>query len=309
MSRISKDLNGVIIPLVTPLEDDESLDVKGLGRLMEHLVAGKVQGIFILGTTGEFPRLREGEKLRLMAEASRAIGGRLPLYIGIGESGTRRSLELARLARENGADYLVVTLPYYYRAMESEEQADFLSDILERAGIPTILYNIPETVGVPIQLGVIEKFMHHPLLAGIKDSGADLEYFRGLLALKNRRESWKVFCGNERVAYDALASGADGLVPSLGNVFPGMMVSMWEAACRADWDTVRGIQETVMDINRFNLNINSSLRGVIMRKKALEILGVCSSRVTEPSLEPPAEMLEEFTSVIRKYNGISGSKA
>lgn len=309
MSAIPRDLSGVIIPLVTPIEADESLDTKGLGRLIEHLVAGKVHGIFILGTTGEFPRLRESEKLKLMAEGNKAIGGRLPLYVGIGESGTRRSLELARLARENGADYLVVTLPYYYRAMESEEQADFLSDILERAGLPTILYNIPETVGVPIQISVIETLIHHPLLAGIKDSGADMEYFKGLLALKNTRESWKVFCGNERVAYDALASGADGLVPSLGNVFPGMMVSMWEASRRADWDTVRGIQDAVMDINRFNLKINSSLRGVIMRKKALEILGVCGSRVTEPSLEPPAEMLEEFTSVIRKYNGISGSKA
>jgi len=238
-----------------------------------------------------------------------AADGKIPVCVGIGDCGTRKSLELARLAQECGADFLVSTLPFYYKVMEVGEQVAFFRSILDGSDIPVILYNMPETVGSEIHVETIRQLLPHPLLIGIKDSGGEKEYFNALLGLKKTRQDWKVFCGNERMAFDSLLAGADGLVPSIGNAFPRMMVAFWEAAVRRDWESARTIQNQVNDVNRFNTQINSSLRGVIMRKKALEILGVCGSRVSEPCLSPPAEILREFEAVVREYHGIYEQKA
>ncbi len=302
-------LGGIVVPLVTPLDDQEHVDFTGLRRLVDYLLAGAVDSLFVLGTTGEFPRLADEDKKRLIIAVTEAADGKIPVCVGIGDCGTRKSLELARLAQECGADFLVSTLPFYYKVMEVGEQVAFFRSILDGSDIPVILYNMPETVGSEIHVETIRQLLPHPLLIGIKDSGGEKEYFNALLGLKKTRQDWKVFCGNERMAFDSLLAGADGLVPSIGNAFPRMMVAFWEAAVRRDWESARTIQNQVNDVNRFNTQINSSLRGVIMRKKALEILGVCGSRVSEPCLSPPAEILREFEAVVREYHGIYEQKA
>ncbi len=309
MMKIPGALGGIIVPLVTPLDDQERVDSHGLRKLVEYLLSGAVNGIFILGTTGEFPRLVDAEKKRLIATVTESAGGKIPICVGIGECGTRKSLELAGLAQRSGADFLVSTLPFYFKVMEVGEQVAFFRSILDSSDIPIILYNMPETVGAQIHIETIRQLLHHPLLVGIKDSGGEMEYFNALLEFKKARRNWKVFCGHERMAFNSLMAGADGLVPSIGNVFPRMMGSLWEAAVKGDWESVRKIQSRVDEVNRYNMKINSSLRGVIMRKKALEILGICNSKVSEPCMSPPAEILREFEAVIKENYGLYEQKA
>jgi 4-hydroxy-tetrahydrodipicolinate synthase len=310
MKKIPYDLiKGIVVPLVTPVDERERIDTEGLKRLVNHVISGGVHGIFVLGTTGEFPRLAEREKQRAVETVAEAAKGRASLYMGVGECGTRRVRDMIRVAERAGADFIVATLPFYYKAEDEEEQYSFFRSLLDDTELPAVIYNIPETTGAGIGVDVIRRLLSHPQLAGIKDSGGDMEYFNALLRMKDEKKEWKVFCGAEKIAYDSLSAGADGLVPSIGNVFPRMTVALWDAAVNKDWEAARIIQEQFMDVNRFNFKIKSSLRGVIMRKKALEILGVCGSKVTEPCLYPDPALMPEFEAVVKKYFGIYERKA
>ncbi|MHB0896421.1 MAG: dihydrodipicolinate synthase family protein [Spirochaetales bacterium] len=305
----NEETQGVVVPLVTPLDQDERVDTENLAKLVRYLVAGGVNGLFVLGSTGEFARLREFEKIRAIETVNETTAGKVPLYIGIGETGICRIKDMFRLVEPYNADFLVVTLPYYYKALEIQEQYSFFASILESTDRPIILYNIPENVGNSIQLDALPPLLAYKNLIGIKDSSGDMKYLNSLLDLKKQRHDWKVLCGAEKVFYESLLSGVDGLVPSMGNAFPRMMASLWEASQKGLWDMVKIIQSHILDINRFNLQLNSSLRGVIMRKQALELLNICGSKTTEPSLSSFAFNMDDFYATIRKYHGMYEKKA
>ena len=302
-NSVFKRAQGVVVPLVTPLYQDERVDTINLLRLVRYVVAGGVDGLFILGSTGEFARLREAEKEKAIETVKKAAG-KIPLYIGVGETGTCRIKEMIRLAEHYKADCLVITLPYYYKVLEIKEQQSFLLSILEYTNTPVLLYNIPENIGNQILKDALIPFLSYKHFIGIKDSSGDIGYLNSLIDLKSYRPDWKVLCGTEKIFYESLQNGVDGLVPSIGNVFPRMMVSLWKASQQKQWQVAKTIQSHIIDINRFNLHINSSLRGVIMRKKALELLNICSSRVSEPCLSSFDFDLDDFNTTIRKYYGI-----
>lgn len=300
---------GVVVPLVTPLDQDERVDTENLAKLVRYVEAGGVNGLFILGSTGEFARLREVEKVRAIETVKEATAGKVPLYIGVSETGICRIKDMIKKVEPYNADFLVVTLPYYYKALEIQEQYSFFASILENTDRPLILYNIPENVGNSIQLDALPPLLAYKNLIGIKDSGGDMKYINSLLDIKKQRHDWKVLCGAEKIFYESLLSGVDGLVPSMGNAFPRMMTSLWEASQKEQWNIVNIIQSHILDINRYNLQLNSSLRGVIMRKQALEFLNICHSKVTEPSLPSFAFNMDDFCATIRKYHGMYEKKA
>ena len=119
-NKSAAKLHGIVPPLVTPLKDRDTLDVEGLQRLVEHILAGGVHGLFILGTSGETPSLSYRLRRELIARVCRQVGDRLPVLVGVTDTSIRETLDLAGCAAEAGAQAVVVAPPYYFPVSQEE---------------------------------------------------------------------------------------------------------------------------------------------------------------------------------------------
>ena len=143
----NKPLCGIIPPLVTPLKDNETLDIESLERLIEHLIAGGVHGLFILGTTGEEQSLSYDVRKQMIKESCRINKGRLPLLACITDTSIVESIRLAHVAADCGADGVVSAPPYYF-ATGQPELAQFYEELVPQLPLPVFLYNMPSHVKV-----------------------------------------------------------------------------------------------------------------------------------------------------------------
>jgi dihydrodipicolinate synthase/N-acetylneuraminate lyase len=287
---ISPDsLKGIIVPIVTPLDDHEQLDTRGMRKLIRHILDGGAHGIFCLGTTGELARLEEDTIRNVISVTTEEVAGKVPVFVGVSDCGTRKVLRNMREAEKLGADALVVTLPYYFPVRGASEQFAFFEEILEGAGSPLVLYNMPATIGASIEVPVVEALAQKPNVLGIKDSSGDIGYLRRLLHVR-AKGTLCVLVGDERIASAGMAMGACGVVPSLANVFPRLLVGLYEACLRNDAKEAAALQSRIDGINdSLNGCTASWLSSVCWKKKALQMMGICGDTLTAPSLRLPKE--------------------
>jgi 4-hydroxy-tetrahydrodipicolinate synthase len=214
---------GVVCPLVTPMTADGRLDEPVLRRLIDALVPD-LDGLFVLGSSGELTWLPDAVSLRVAQVAVDQVAGRIPVYVGIGDTGLDRTLARADRLAEVGADYLVVAAPFYYPVASETRVVDYFAVLAERAFAPVVLYNIPQHTHLPLQPATVAPLARHPNIVGIKDSAGDWTVFEGLLSL--RADDFSVMQGRERLAAISLWSGADGLISAMANFAPRLLRSM-----------------------------------------------------------------------------------
>src|SRR5712664_2311800 len=164
--------HGVVVPTVTPVTPTGDLDEAALERLIEFLLAGGVDGIFVLGTTGEGPSVPHGTRLKLVQRSVAAVRGRAQLYAGIGGTCLADSVAAANDYFRAGADVVVAQPPVYF-PIQPQELLAYFRALLDGLASPLILYNIPATTRVSIPLEVVAELQGHPKLAGMKDSEND----------------------------------------------------------------------------------------------------------------------------------------
>ena len=222
MDRTLK-LSGIIPPLVTPLKARDELDVEGLERLIEHVIAGGVSGIFALGTTGEAPSLSYRLRREMIRRCVEFVAGRVPVLVGVTDTAFVESVELARHAADCGADFAVLTTPYYFPAGQTELTA-YVRNLAPLIPIPLVLYNMPGMTKVWFEVETLRALSDIDTIVGVKDSGGDLEYFRQVCQLKSIRPDWSVLIGPEAKLREAHAVGGDGGVSGGANVTPSTFV-------------------------------------------------------------------------------------
>ena len=278
MPNLVQRLKGVICPVATPLRSDETLDSAGLRRLLQFLREGGVHGVFVLGTTGELATLLDSVRRQVVEVTLDEVGGRLPVLAGVGEAGTGRAVQLAREWRRLGVDGLVACSPYYFQYNSQEELIHHFTRIAEAVDLPLILYNIPQTTHRMIEFDTVVKLRECRNIIGIKDSSGDFTYFQRLLMRFRHDPSFLVFQGAELLSGVSVLYGADGIVPGLGNVAPGLAVQLYAAASSGDVETVFRLQERFNNLARI-YQYGSWLAGL---KAALEVLGICGGQVSSP---------------------------
>ena len=170
-------LTGIIPPMITPLRGRDDLDVAGLERLIEHILADGVSGLFILGTTGEGPGLSYRLRSELIQRACKQVNHRVPILVGITDTSFVESVRVARSAAESGADALVVAPPYYLPEAQPELQ-EYLEHLIPELPLPVYLYNMPALTKVHFELETVHRAMDEPRIIGLKDSSGDLNYFK-----------------------------------------------------------------------------------------------------------------------------------
>ena len=267
-------LSGIIPPLVTPLKDNETLDVESLEHLIEHLINGGVHGLFILGTTGEEQSLSYAMRQQMIVQAARINHGRLPLLVCVSDTSIVESIRLARVAADNGADAVVSAPPYYF-ATGQPELAQFYEELVPQLPLPVFLYNMPSHVKVSFAPDTVARIAQLPQVVGFKDSSANAVYFQSVMYHMKERPDFAMLVGPEEMTGELVLLGAHGSINGGANMFPKLYVAMYEAARRGDLPRVRSLQQLIMQISTSIYTVgrhgSSYLKGL---KCALSLLGI-----------------------------------
>lgn len=273
-------LRGIFPPILTPLTDQEEIDLPSLRRLIEYVLDGGVHGIWVTGTTGEFPCIDEKERASVVATTVEAVNGRVPVIAGVGDCSTRLAVRHARNAKAAGVDAIALTPPHYY-VNSPEELLSHYRTVHERVDTPLLVYNIPQNVKVKLEIKTVLTLAAEGTVVGIKDSQNDLDWFRQVMV--GAREAGKEFRGflGTRYLIDAgLVAGAHGSIPSIANVGPKLAVAAYERAMAGDWAGAARAQEKLGELAVRLASVPSLLPALKGSLKALGVLD--SARMTLP---------------------------
>ncbi len=272
---------GIITPLVTPLADRDTLDEPGLKRLVEHVIAGGVQGIFILGSTGEAPSLSYRLRCDLVSLTCQLVHRRVPVLVGITDTAFVESLRVARAAADAHADAVVLSTPYYFPAGQTE-LITYVRHLSQELPLPMMLYNMPSLTKVSFELDTLRQLAEIGTILGVKDSSGDLEYFAGLVALRKLRPDWSILIGPEHLLCVAVQLGGDGGVCGGSNVLPRLFADCYDATARRDMDRAQQLIQQIHDFQEIYTVGKYASRYIKATKSALSLMGICSDFLAEP---------------------------
>lgn len=298
----ARPLRGIVPPMITPLRGRDELDAAGLERLIEHILAGGVSGLFILGTTGEGPSL--GYRLRkdLIQRTCRQVGQRVPVLVGITDTAFAESVNVARWAADAGAHAVVAAPPYYLPEGQPELQ-EYLDHLLPEMPLPLFLYNMPALTKVSFELSTVRRAMDDPRIIGLKDSSGNMIYFHQAAGLLRHRPDWTLLIGPEEMLADAVFAGGHGGVNGGANAFPRLYVDLFHAAASGDLPRVRELHARVMRISDSLYHVGRHPSAIIKGIKcALSLLGVCDDFMAEPFhrfREPERDRVRDFLKEIQ----------
>ncbi len=279
---LPEPFSGIIPPMVTPLSDQDKLDTEGTERLVDYILEGGVNGLFILGTTGEGPGLSHTLRCELIDVVCRQVAGRVPVLVGITDTSFVEGLGVASHAAGAGAAGLVLSAPYYFPATQAELLEHMLR-IVPRLPLPVFLYNMPSHTKMAFEPDTVRRLMDIPQVRGMKDSSGNMGYFHTLRQITRQRPDWTLLVGPDALLGESVLLGGDGGVCSGANLCPRLFVQMYEAAKRNDTSRVVELQGMVMRIRQGVYSVGSSGAKVSRGLKcALSCLGICDDFMAEP---------------------------
>ena len=276
-------LIGVYPAMATPLTPDEKVDKTSLRKLVHYLIDGGVYGIVVLGSTGEFPAMTESMRQEVIETALDEVNGRVPVLIGCGEPGTRRTIEQVKAASKTEADGVLVALPYYF-PLDQDAVVRHYEMIAEASTLPVVVYNFPQMTKITITPDTLTKLAAHENIIGVKDSSGD---FFGLQRYieATADADFAVMSGNPALGLAAYQAGAKGGIYAGCSLFPKQCVDCYAAFIRNDMVTAIALQKKLSLIplmSGFGPN-------AAVIKFGLSKLGVCGPTVTAPMCLPTGQ--------------------
>ncbi|MFO1008343.1 MAG: dihydrodipicolinate synthase family protein [Planctomycetaceae bacterium] len=282
-------LKGVIPPLVTPLKGRDQIDLPALERIIEHVLAGGVHGLFLLGTTGEGPSLSPEAQRTVVKEATKIINKRVPVLVGITDSVFSESVKLAHFAAECGADAVVLAPPYYF-PMHQSDLRQYCAAMAREVPLPLFLYNMPSHCKVTFEVDTVKQLLQEPNIVGFKDSSAQMLFFNSVVRIAKERPEYAVLMGPEELMGECVLMGGHGGVCGGANLSPRMYVDMYDAAVAGDLRQVNVLQQRMLRLSSLVYSVgiapSSYLTGL---KAAMSMIGLCEARLSEPLTALPAD--------------------
>ncbi|HEU5122918.1 MAG TPA: dihydrodipicolinate synthase family protein [Verrucomicrobiae bacterium] len=283
---------GTVVPMITPITAAGELDEAALHRLVEKLIAGGVKGIFVLGTTGEGVNVPRPVRKRMVEYTVAAVKNRALVYAGLGDvqpNDTNPANDFFRA----GANAVVVHPPISNPVPASELQS-WYRNLLDQVDGPLILYNMPSTTGVSIPLDAVEGLLGHAKLAGMKDSENNSKRMEELLRRFGGRPGFSIFVGVGALMEKGLKLGANGIVPSVGNLIPDICQSLCASARSGNWLEAQNYfsrMNAVAALYQKGRTLNESLS---VLKAAAHFRGLCEPYVLPPLRTLSASAMEKL---------------
>lgn len=228
--------------MVTPLDAKRRLDKKGTKNMVNHLLKGGVDGIFLLGTTGEGPHLSYAIREELVKTVCGLVKGRVPVLVGITETDMDDAVAFAARCKAYGASAVVAAPPYYFKLTQAECVAWF-TEMADRLPLPLVIYDMPAHTDTVIEPATIAKLAAHLNIIAMKDSSSVIALFNKFrVALEPFAEKFSLFMGPDEAMGEAVLMGADGGVCTGANLWPAQFKAMYLAAKAGEIENVRWLQ-------------------------------------------------------------------
>jgi len=288
------NLSGLLLPITTPFQRDEAIDVDGLvSNLVKWNDVG-VSGYVVLGSTGERVNLDEREYLQVIETARRAVPETLTFIVGAGQQSTRSTISEIELAAQAGAEAVLVITPHYYRsAITQEALANHYNAVADAASIPIILYSMPDLTGIKIEPGTAARLSAHQNIIGIKDSSNDVVKLRETLRIVEK--GFAVMIGNGTVFSEALQAGAQGGILAVGCVVPELCLEIHHAVHAGEIGHASVLQGNLTSLAR----AVTKTYGIGGLKAAMEMAGYAGGAVRAPLRRPDEEACKEIEDLVR----------
>ncbi len=289
-------LGGVIPPMISPLDELREPDAQAIHGLVDHILRGGCQGLFVLGGFGEGAWLTGSQRGAVLKAAVAATAGRVPVLAGVMLPGTGAACEAAKQAEAEGADVLVAGSPYYF-GVAGDDQRRHIETILSTCSLPIVLYNIPQCTHNAILPETVALLARDSRVIGVKDSAADPEAFQRLLAIKDERPSFRVLQGSGLMITETPPPVGDGLVAGLANIAPHLFVDLFEATKAGDLEKVIHLQEQARHLAQLE-QFGHFLLGV---KLAIAALGFGSGTPALPLTRPDAATQRAVAAIVSRH--------
>ncbi len=237
---------GSLVALITPMTADGALDEAAFGRLVEWQIGEGTAGIVPVGTTGESPTLNHAEHKRVVELAVEVSAGRVPVIAGAGSNSTAEAIELARHAKEAGADAALIVTPYYNKPTQEGMYLHY-SAIADAVDLPIIIYNIPPRSVVDMSVETMARLARHRNIVGVKDATANLA--RPLHTRRACGPEFTQLSGEDHTRLAFLAAGGHGCISVTANVAPRLCADMHRAWDEGEIDRAMAIQDRLLDLH------------------------------------------------------------
>lgn len=297
---MSKEIIGVIPPIITPIDEQERVDEAALRRLINHCISHGIHGIFICGSNGECMSLTQAQRDRAIKIALEECAGRVPVIAGCMDSSTQRVIENVQRLEEMGGSTAVITPVFYARHATQEETVRHFEEISKNTRADLMIYNIPPFTGQNLTADTIIKISRIDRVIGVKDTSGNfpnfiklLNYFKG--------SDFLVHQGATNLAVPSMLMGADGYIPSLAPLFPQAHLKLYEYGRAGDIENAMKWGAIVDEICKLYPMAKSQTAST---KYAMSTLGFVDKRVcrpTEPITEEEMKRIDAHIEKLRQY--------
>jgi 4-hydroxy-tetrahydrodipicolinate synthase len=269
---------GVYTALVTPFNEDGSIDEQALRDLVDFQIEEGISGLLPMGTTGESPTVSPGEHIRIIEIVIEQAGGRVPVIAGTGSNSTDEAVEMTVQAMECGADASLQVAPYYNKPSQEGFFKHF-TQVADAVDIPIIIYNIPGRTGKNIENETMLRLAEHPSIVGVKEASASIPQIMDLIQRKPK--DFAVLSGDDNLAFPIVTLGGKGVVSVASNLIPGRMMDFIKSGLAGNLEEFRNkhyellpfFKGVFFDTNPIPIKCAMAMKGML---KEVYRLPICS---------------------------------
>ena len=281
------ELKGIVVPIVTPMNEDETINTDELRRQVDRQIEAGIHGIFPFGTNGEGYILNFDEKKLVLQTVIDQVAGRVPVYAGTGCISTKETIEQCKMAMDCGADVLSVITPSFAKASQHELIVHYETVAAAVPEAPIVLYNIPARTGNALAPETVAELAKIDNIVGAKDSSGDWTNLSAYIELTKDMD-FAVLSGNDSLILKALQAGAKGAIAGCANVYPKNMVGIYENFKKGDLEAAQKCQDAVAPLRACFKYGNPNT----VVKTAVNLLGYPVGKCRAPFNYLPEEGLE-----------------
>jgi 4-hydroxy-tetrahydrodipicolinate synthase len=268
-------IKGSIVALATPMHQDGQVDFDALNRLIDWHVAEGTDCICVVGTTGESPTVKVHEHQEIIRASVARVAGRVPVMAGCGANSTGEAIEMARYAKEVGADCQLQVVPYYNKPTQQGLKQHFTA-IAEAVDLPMVLYNVPGRTVADMQHDTVMHLAGVPGIVGIKEATGDIA--RAQWLIREAPHDFAIYSGDDPTAVALMLLGGHGNISVTANVAPRLMHELCQAALAGNAPLASKLQQHLLPLHK-QLFVEAN---PIPVKWAMAQLGLCAAGIRLP---------------------------
>lgn len=290
-------VNGIISAMLTPLNNDESINEAELRNQVNRQIKAGVAAVFCLGTNGEFYAFDKEEKKKIIDIVVDEADNRVPVLAGTGCITTSETIELTDYAKDAGVSAVSVISPYF-AGISQEGLYQHFSTVADECRMPVIMYNIPARTGVNIHYETVKRLADNPYIVGIKDSSGNFD--NTLRYIEETPSDFIVLCGNDSLILWTLMAGGNGGISGVTNIFPEHMVSIYKKFAEGDFEGAKKAQDQIRCIRDCFTGYNPN--SVV--KRAAALLGYPVGPARSPFDIDDEKLDNKLLNAFKEFEGI-----